>query len=84
MKFIHERTALNTWRFYVNDTETFQAGVACFEQPSPFGINGGRVSKLFIMDKKTNEIVCDYDRGWDKKPTKKVKDFYEEILRELN
>lgn len=37
-----------------------------FEQPSEFGIDAGRISKLFI---EINGILtCSYDRGWDVKP----------------
>ena len=32
-----------------------------------YGINGGRISKLMI--KRGGEIVCNYDRGWDIKPS---------------
>lgn len=37
-----------------------------FEEPSQFGINGGRISKLMI--KKDGVITCNYDRGWDIEP----------------
>lgn len=44
----------------------FEAKV--FEVGSSFGIHDGRISKLSIWDKNTNEIVVNYDRGWDIKP----------------
>ena len=34
-----------------------------YEEGSQFGIDGGRISKLMI--KRSGEIVCNYDRGWD-------------------
>ena len=34
-----------------------------FDEGSQFGIDGGRISKLMI--KRSGEIVCNYDRGWD-------------------
>lgn len=37
-----------------------------YEEPSDFGIDGGRISKLML--KRKNEIVCNYDRGWDIRP----------------
>ena len=37
-----------------------------FEEGSPFGINGGRISKLTI--RIDGRITCNYDRGWDIKP----------------
>ena len=84
MKFIKTRESLNVWDYYADDTGTFQASVVHFEQPSPFGINSGRISKLFIQNENTKEIVCNFDRGWDKKPTPEVKAFYDEILKKLN
>ena len=44
-----------------------------FEEPSEdYGINDGKISKLRIsklMIKRSGEIVCNYDRGWDIEPT---------------
>lgn len=37
-----------------------------FDEPSRFGIDEGRISKLML--KRKDEIVCNYDRGWDIKP----------------
>ncbi len=34
-----------------------------YDNPSMFGINGGRVSKLYIETPDEEEICC-YDRGW--------------------
>ena len=84
MKFIKTRESLNVWDYYADDTGTFQASIVHFEQPSHFGINGGRISKMFIQNYKTGEIVCNYDRGWDKIPTTEVKAFYDELLEKLN
>ena len=45
-----------------------------FDYPSQFGINGGRVSKLYIYRTSGNEnMICDipvviYDRYWELKP----------------
>ena len=38
-----------------------------FDEGSEWGIEGGRISKLMI--KRSGEIVCNYDRGWDIKPS---------------
>lgn len=43
----------------------FEAKV--FDEPSRFGINNGRISKLFIYDKNGN-LCCEYDRGWIEEP----------------
>ena len=45
---------------------TFEIKV--FEQPSEFGIDEGRVSKLWIARRRTFGVVASYDRGWDKLP----------------
>lgn len=39
----------------------------CYGQPSKYGIDGGRISKLML--KIGDEIVANYDRGWDIRPT---------------
>lgn len=38
-----------------------------YDTGSMYGINGGRISKLTI--RTDNGTVCNYDRGWDVKPT---------------
>ena len=40
--------------------------VKSYDEGSEFGINGGRISKLWI--KIDNKVVVNYDRGWDVKP----------------
>jgi hypothetical protein len=41
--------------------------VKVYEEPSEYGIKGGKISKLMI--KRGDEIICNYDRGWDVKAT---------------
>lgn len=41
----------------------FHYWMKVFDEPSQFGIEGGKVSKLML--KRDDEIVCNYDRGWD-------------------
>lgn len=40
-----------------------------YDEPSDYGIDCGRISKLQI--RIDNEVVCNYDRGWDIEPTTK-------------
>lgn len=40
----------------------------CEDTESGYGIAGGRIIKLMI--KTGNEIICNYDRGWDVKATR--------------
>jgi len=58
-----------------------------FDKPSVYGINGGRVSKLWIREVDCKKPFCDYDRGWDIKPSDcklpEREKAYEEILAYL-
>ncbi len=42
-----------------------------YDEPSKYGINGGRVSKLAITT-LDNELIANYDRGWDIYPATKT------------
>ncbi len=72
-------------REYRYETEHFEVG-------SGFGIDGGRVSKLFITrnyprNRKPRREVCAYDRGWDIRPSaKNAADMaaYDAILKKYN
>lgn len=55
-----------------------------FDLPSPYGIAGGRISKLDI---RTNDgqVVARYDRGWDIEPQDEdVKELINKIIKEEN
>lgn len=39
----------------------------CFDKPSEYGIDKGRISKLML--KIDGEVVCNFDRGWDLRPS---------------
>ena len=55
----------------------YSIGRKIYDEPSEFGINGGRISKLFIRDKKTGDYLVNFDRGWDVKPkTEEAKDLF--------
>ena len=49
-----------------------------YKEPSKYGINNGRISKVMLKIK--DEIVCNYDRGWDIRPTNKAAEIALEIL----
>lgn len=59
------------------------ADILQFDEPSQYGIDGGRISKLCITNKK-GVWLANYDRGWDTKPDDSIKDFYQEILKQFN
>ncbi len=44
----------------------FEAKV--FDEPSQFGIDGGRISKLGVMTAVRRTLAFRYDRGWDIEP----------------
>ncbi|MHC5216837.1 DUF7678 domain-containing protein [Enterococcus sp. LJL128] len=44
--------------------EKYEYKIRVFEMPSNFGIEGGRISNLTLIDTETGEEVVDYDRGW--------------------
>ena len=39
-----------------------------YQNPSRYGIDGGRISKLYLYWKGTYGCVAHYERGWDKVP----------------
>lgn len=46
--------------------EIFHWWMKAYDAPSRFGIYGGKVSKMML--KRSNQIVMNYDRGWDIQP----------------
>lgn len=63
MWFINQKIEVNG--------ETFTYEMKQYEEGSEYGIEGGRISKLYMKSEKTDKEVCCYDRGWDRKPTTK-------------
>ena len=53
-----------------------------YEEGSEYGINNGRISKLEI--RKGNQILANYDRGWDKKVEREAIPAFKEILSKYN
>lgn len=49
-----------------------------YGEPSRFGIEGGKISKLWIT--REDMTVCNYDRGWDIRPTDPETQLAMEIL----
>ena len=67
---------------HVND-KTFTAYAKHYDEPSKYGIDGGRISKLEIDDE--HGTVVNYDRGWDIKPkTPEEAAAYETVLKAFN
>ena len=61
----------------------FEFEVKHFDEGSEFGINGGRISKLFI--KKAGKIYASFERGWGVHPSdKESKAVYKELIKRYN
>ncbi len=52
------------------DNQVVGYSMKVFEEPSEYGINQGRISKLTL--KNDNKVIANYDRGWDIMPTTKL------------
>ena len=48
------------WKIGTINGIAFQAKV--YDEGSEFGIDGGKISKLWIQD------ICNYNREWDERP----------------
>lgn len=70
------------WRYGTIDGFQYEAKV--YDNPSIFGINQGRISKLYIYGKR-GKILAMYERGWsgdnDDGPQGKLGDVVKKILR---
>ena len=61
----------------------FRFSIKHFEEGSIYGINEGKISKLWIA--KNGKTAVNYDRGWDIEPTDEdVIDLYNALLNEYN
>lgn len=55
-----------------------------YDEGSMFGINDGRVSKLWVKNEKINRVIFNYDRGIDiAAKTQEDKAIVAEIVHEL-
>lgn len=61
--------AMNRWTFATAmvDGETFRIEMVRFDEPSGYGIDEGRISKLGIGN-ASRQTVAHYDLGWDYDP----------------
>ena len=54
-----------------------------FDEGSSYGINNGRVSKFHMWNAKKGSGVGDvvaYERGWDQKPNRTIKPYYDAVM----
>lgn len=52
------------------ENQNVSYSIKVFEEPSRYGINQGKISKLTL--KNNNKIIANYDRGWDIMPTSEL------------
>lgn len=74
----------NHWLQGTVGSHFFQAQV--FNEPSEWGINDGRVSRLAIrpMGETWAASIVSYERGWDRRPkTAEERSIFEAVLAEL-
>ena len=63
----------------------YYINVKHFDKPSKYGIQNGRISKLWIREEGEIEPCVSYDRGWNVRPrSKAAKGLYNEILAMYN
>ncbi len=80
------KVALNTW---TNATakvgkKTYTIQMVVFEEGSEYGIEEGKISKLYVADADRN-MIANYDRGWDVLPKSQAElDIVDTIIAKFN
>ena len=88
MTFIEKPSPFGIGTWYIakeefDEDKDLMASVKVMDEPSAgFGINDGRIIKLEI--RIGNEIIANYDRGWDIEVSEEVQHLYESILATFN
>ena len=55
-----------------------------YEESSPFGIDGGKISKLTLHKFGETRDLCSYDRGWNVEPAEEVRAVYAKLISMYN
>lgn len=77
-----------SWKDF--DCGKYKAQILSFKEKSEYGIQNGKISKLWIQDKKNPQPfgIISYERGWDKgvkkKTPKEVKSIISELIKRYN
>lgn len=66
-----------------DQNEQYEFSAEVYDNPSRYGINKSRVSKLLMYDNNKNEILF-YEREWVQKPTTELISYYHELLKSLD
>ena len=85
---IAEKTRRENWvsgTVKIPNGRTFRYNLLVFDEPSKHGIDGGRISKLWVATAVRLTMVVNFDRGWDVKPaTSDHKAVYAALLKRYN
>ena len=85
---INEKTRRENWvngMVKLANGRTFRYNLLVFTEPSKHGIDGGRISKLWVATAARLTMVVNFDRGWDVKPaTSDHKAVYAALLKRYN
>ena len=85
---INEKTRRENWvsgMVKLANGRTFRYNLLVFTEPSKHGIDGGRISKLWVATAARLTMVVNFDRGWDVKPaTSDHKAVYAALLKKYN
>jgi len=74
-----------TW--YIGRAGTYHFQALVFAEPSQYGIGGGQVSKLYLLDrprKKGGTEVAVFEREWELEPSEDVRPILEFLVQELS
>ncbi len=86
IKVIGIKQIFNRWTIAdaTADGKTYKIEMVRFDEPSQYGVNNGRISKLYIAD-SAKKVLVNYDRGWDIRPkTEADKAVLKAILKKFN
>lgn len=79
-EYLTERGLGDGWKKWKEDG--CEINMLAFEEPSQYGIESGKISKLWI--RKNGKVLCNYDRGWDVEPDDEVKSLFDKIVKKYN
>ena len=80
-------TLFNIWTFAIAEVggAKYDIQMVRFDNPSKYGIRGGRISKLWARGGERRDVCMDYDRGWSLRPkTSEARAVLAEILKQYN
>lgn len=82
---------LDQYPWWEGTIEGYHFQAAVYDEPSVYGINQGRISKLMVWDEAKRQryrnifraALMNYDRGWDIKPKAEHKAMIDDLISYL-